>query len=127
MPLKQRCKNMAPDGTCWCAYGLSGPSDVRFVQSLREILMAEYDRSTPEHRSSGTGNTAIVAIVVVLLLAVIAFFIFLRPGQAPVETDDGPDIELEVNPPEDALPEPGGGDTGEEGGGEADGAPDPST
>ena len=82
--------------------------------------MAQYDRPAGDG-SSGTGNTAIVAIVVIILLAVIAFFVFFRPGTTAVEPEDGPDIELEVEPPaNDGVPEPGdGGDAG--GGGEGAG------
>ncbi len=65
--------------------------------------MAEFDRPVVRERSGGSGNTAIVAIVVILLVAVIAFFLIYRPGTAPI-AEDGPDVELEVNPPADALP-----------------------
>lgn len=46
--------------------------------------------------NSGGGNTAIVAIVVLVLLALIAFFVFFNPGDTDVDTENGPDVELNV-------------------------------
>lgn len=83
--------------------------------------MAELDRPRGE-RTGSSGNTAIVAIVVILLVAVIAFFLIYRPGTAPIVEDEGPDIELEVQPPADALPDDGGGDVEVGGGQDAEGA-----
>ena len=83
--------------------------------------MAEVDRPGGE-RSGSSGNTAIVAIVVILLVAVIAFFLIFRPGTAPIVEEDGPDIELEVQPPADALPGDGEGDGDVGGGQDAEGA-----
>lgn len=51
-----------------------------------------------ESNGGGSANTAIVAIVVLILVGVVAFFLFFRPGAAP-EGGDGPDVELNVNPP----------------------------
>ncbi len=51
-------------------------------------------------RRDGSSNTAIVAIVVLILVAVVVFLFFFRPSGTP-QQDDGPDIEVEVNPPAD--------------------------
>lgn len=83
--------------------------------------MARYERTSgPEGAARDTSNTAIVAIAVIILLAVVAFFIFMRPGTVPVEENDGPDIELEIEPPATDPPatEPSPGDGGGGGGGE---------
>jgi flagellar basal body-associated protein FliL len=63
-------------------------------------------------RTNGSSsNTAIVAIVVIVLLAIVVFLFFFRPsGEQPVE--EGPDIELEIEPPADGE---GGGDSGDGG------------
>lgn len=53
-----------------------------------------------DRTDGGSSNTAIVAIVVLILVAIVAFLFFFRPTGAP-EAEDGPDIELEVNPPAD--------------------------
>lgn len=82
--------------------------------------MARYERTTgPEGSTRDSSNTAIVAIVVIILIAVVAFFIFVRPGTAPIEQDDGPDIELEIEPPATDPPatEPAPGNGGDAGAG----------
>ena len=74
--------------------------------------MADTTRNTGDP-AGGSANTAIVAIVVVLLLAVVAFFIFFRPGSDIAEPQDGPDVELEVQPPaEEDVPDLDGGGGG---------------
>lgn len=47
----------------------------------------------------GSGNTAIVAIVALLLVAVVIFLLFFRPRPDEGTVVDEPDIEVEVNPP----------------------------
>lgn len=49
-------------------------------------------------RTDGSSNTAIVAIVVLILVGIVVFLFFFRPSGSTQE-EDGPDIELEVNPP----------------------------
>lgn len=51
-------------------------------------------------RENGSSNTAIIGIVVIVLVVIIAFLLFRRPA-GDAEPDEGPDIELEVVPPED--------------------------
>lgn len=50
-------------------------------------------------RTDGSSNTAIVAIVVLILVGIVVFLFFFRPSGTP-QQEDGPDIELEVNPPD---------------------------
>lgn len=52
-----------------------------------------------ERTDGGSSNTAIVAIVVLILVAIVAFLFFFRPS-GETESPEGPDIELEVNPPD---------------------------
>ncbi len=53
-------------------------------------------------RTNGSGsNTTIVVVVVLLLIAVVVFLFFFRPADIPQTEDDGPDIELEVTPPDE--------------------------
>ena len=57
------------------------------------ILMAE-----PSTRSGG--STAIVAVVAILAIALLVWFVFLRGGGAVPGVDSGgPDINVEVSPP----------------------------
>lgn len=57
-----------------------------------------------DNRGSGSGNTAIVAIVVLILIAVLAYFVLYNP---PSSNNTGePDVNVEVTPPGS------GGDTG---------------
>lgn len=73
---------------------------------LRFSPTDEIQKMANGRKNGGSSNTAIVAIVVLVLVAIVVFFLFFRPsGEAPV--DDGPDIEIEVQPPAD-----GGGDSG---------------
>lgn len=64
----------------------------------------------PDARGSGSGNTAIVAIVVLVLVAVLAFLFFFNGGTDEPAVPEGPDVELNVEPPD--MPE-GGGEGGE--------------
>lgn len=77
--------------------------------------MAAHDHP---HDTAGTSTTsvAIVAIAVILLLAVIAFFVFLQPGNDIAQQPAEPDIEFEIEPPAQSpeTPGPGGGDAGAE-------------
>lgn len=61
---------------------------------------------------NGSSNTAIVAIVVLILVAVVAFMVFFWNAGEPEAPADGPDIELQVNPPEGGGGEGGGGEGG---------------
>ena len=73
--------------------------------------MADIDRPSGREPATGGSNTTIVAIAVIILLAVVAFFIFMRPGT--IEVQEGPDVELEVEPPADSdAPAPDGGGNG---------------
>jgi len=47
--------------------------------------------------SNGSGATAIVAIVALILVGVLVWFFFLSGGDAPVP--DGPDVEINVENP----------------------------
>lgn len=77
---------------------------------------------TETRPGGGTSNTAIVAIVVLILVAVVAFLVFFWNGAETEQPAEGPDIELEVEPPADnggALDGGNGaGDAGGENGGE---------
>lgn len=67
--------------------------------------------------NGGSSNTAIVAIVVLVLIAVVAFVFFFWNGEeTTVPPEEGPDIELQVEPPAT------NGDGGE-GGDQSGGAP----
>ena len=59
-----------------------------------------------DRTNGSSSNTAIVAIVVLILIGIVVFLFFFRPSDTP-QQDDGPDIELEVNPPSN-----GGDDAG---------------
>lgn len=67
--------------------------------------------------NGGTSNTAIVAIVVLILVAVVAFLVFFWNGTETEPPAEGPDVELQVEPPADD----GGTLDGENGGGAGNG------
>ena len=58
---------------------------------------------------TGSGMSAVLAVVIIALLAVLAWFFFARGG-----TDTGADIRVDVNPP--AATGGAGGDGGTGGG-----------
>ena len=65
-----------------------------------EIDMADYDRpseTTVVHTDGGNGGLYAVLIVVVILL--VAGFVWFSGGFGMRDTDDGPDIELNVPQP----------------------------
>ena len=49
----------------------------------------------------GSSNTAIVAIVVLVIVGLIVFFLFLQPADNGDQPVDEPDVELNVEPPDD--------------------------
>lgn len=49
--------------------------------------------------NGGSSNTAIVAIVVLILVAVVAFLVFFWNGGEAEPPAEGPDVELQVEPP----------------------------
>ena len=59
--------------------------------------------------TTGSSNTAIVAILVIVLLVVIGFFAFSNVGGAGEVEVNEPDIEVEVTPPGDTGGDPGDG------------------
>lgn len=65
------------------------------------------DNNTPNNNSGGGGNTGLAFIVggIVVVLALVAYFVFARGGMAP-ETKD---IDVDINVPEMSAPAAPGG------------------
>jgi hypothetical protein len=64
--------------------------------------MAEYDRprdTTVVHTDAG-GNGGLYAVLIVVVILLVAGFIWFSGGLGERELDDGPDIELNVPQPE---------------------------
>lgn len=64
-------------------------------------------------RENGAASSTVVAIVVLLLVGVVVFMIFFWNGAETEPPAEGPDVELQVDPPEN-----GGGNGAEDGSGE---------
>ena len=60
------------------------------------------DNNTPNNNSGGGGNTGLAFIVggIVVVLALVAYFVFARGGMAP-ETKD---IDVDINVPSMSAP-----------------------
>lgn len=60
------------------------------------------DNNTPNNNSGGGGNAGLAFIVggIVVVLALVAYFVFARGGMAP-ETKD---IDVDINVPEMSAP-----------------------